>query len=74
MHVYVCLFACMLGRRGIQKKKKKKNKTKRDILLLSGRLFLQRGAKQNEAIFCCERDAAEQNVVIAICCNTHTHT
>lgn len=57
MHVNVYLSACMLGRE-VYKEEKKNTKNN---LLLSGRLFLQSGAKKktkkNEAIFsCCERE------------------
>lgn len=52
MHVYVCLFACMLGR---EVNKEKKRQTGHPTL----RLFLQRGAiqkKKNQ--YCAMRDAA----------------
>lgn len=56
MHAYVCvcLRACLVER---YTKLKKNKKNKRDILLLSGKLFLLRGAKKkNEAIFFAVRE------------------
>lgn len=57
VHVYVCLFACMLGREVYKEKKKKKA----GHPTFEWEMFLQRGAKKNkktEAIFYCERNAA----------------
>lgn len=48
----VCLNVCVLVER------------ETDILLLSGRLFLQdpKVPKESKAIFCCERDAANNKM------------
>lgn len=49
MHVYVCLFACMLGRE-VNKEKKKTNGTSYFEVV-----FAERCQKKNEAISCYER-------------------
>lgn len=71
--MYVCLFACMLGREVYKEKKKKK---KQDILLLSGRCFCREVPKKTkkQKQYFTVREMLPNKVVIAICCNTHTHT
>lgn len=56
--MYVCLFACMLGRKVYKDKKNKQKKTGHPTFEWEVVFCREVPKKKEEAIFCCERDAA----------------
>lgn len=71
----VCVSVCVHAwQRGIQRKEEKK---KAGHPTFEWEMFLQRGAKKNkkkQKQYFTVREMLPNKVVIAICCNTHTHT